>query len=214
MTSVKRPCFRAGVLHFGEIPPVRVQRVRAFSFGGTMTTQLVALALVVAGTALSQSTQQSFQAAAVTRTGHLEFDGAIDKVFYMFTPIGERNWAKGWDPEVLFPLDREVAEGMVFITRDQDGRVLTWTMTRYDAANHTVAYNVVTPDFVVRKLQIRCRLSGAARIEVEVTDSYVGLSAQGNEFVEHLTEHSYASKMATWKEGIDGYLAGIAKAAR
>jgi hypothetical protein len=176
-----------------------------------MTTQLVALALVVGGTALAQSTQQNFQAAAVTRTGRLEFDGSLDKVFYLFTPIGERNWAKGWDPEVFFPLDREVAEGMVFRTRDQDGRVLTWTMTRYDSANHRVAYNVVTPDFLVRKLEIRCLLSEAARIEVEVTDSYVGLSAHGNEFVERLTEASYAAKMATWKEGIGGYLAGTTK---
>jgi hypothetical protein len=171
--------------------------MRAISFGGNMTNEVVAT--------------PSFQAAAVTRTGRLEFDGAIDKVFYLFTPIGERNWAKGWDPEVLFPLDREVAEGMVFRTRDQDGRVLTWTMTRYDAANYRVAYNVVTPEFVVRKLDIGCRLSGAAHIEVEVTDSYVGLSAHGNEFVERLTEASYAAKMETWKEGIGGYLAGTAK---
>jgi hypothetical protein len=46
---------------------------------------------------------------------------------------------------------------------------------------------------------------------VEVTDSYVGLSAKGNEFVDLLTEARYAEKMANWKEWIGGYLAGLAK---
>ena len=153
----------------------------------------------------------SFRAAAVTRTGHLDFDGDIERVFPLFTPLGERVWAKGWNPEVLFPLDRDVAEGMVFRTRDQEGRLLTWTVTRYDPADHAVAYNVVAPEFVVRKLQVSCRAL-RARTEVEVIDSYVGLSEHGNEFVERLTEASYAAKMAQWKEAIGGYLSGSANA--
>ncbi|MBZ5629663.1 MAG: SRPBCC family protein [Acidobacteriia bacterium] len=179
-----------------------------------MTTQLLA-GLVLLGTVLARPQGNGdFQASAVTRTGHLQFDAAIATVFPLFTPQGERQWAKGWDPEVLYPRDRDVAEGMVFRTRDHGGIVHTWTITRYDEANHLVAYNIVAPDLLVRRIEVRCLAEGANRTEVMVTDSYVGLSAKGNEFVDQLTEANYAAKMAQWKESIGGHLAAVAKSAR
>jgi hypothetical protein len=179
-----------------------------------MTTQLLAaLALVLVGTAMSQSNAEiGFQAEAVTRTGHLQFEAPIATVFPLFTPLGEKHWAKGWNPEILFPPDRDVAEGMVF--RTQEGVEHVWTVTRYDPAKHTVAYNIVAHGMLVRQIEVRCRAAGANRTEVAVTDSYVGLSAQGNSFVEGLTESAYAAKMAHWREAIGEYLAGAAKSAR
>lgn len=180
-----------------------------------MTTQvLVALAPAVLGAAVApEGSPEQFTAAAITRTGHLEFEGAMATIFDLFTPQGERHWAKGWDPEVLYPRDRDISEGMVFRTRDHGDMVLTWTVVRYDPTHHLVAYNVVAPDFVVRNIEVRCRPAGAGRVEVEVTDSYVGLSRHGNLFVEQLTEANYAAKMGHWKEAIGAYLVGVAKSA-
>jgi hypothetical protein len=162
----------------------------------------------------SQRANPGFQAHAVTRSGLLEFEAPIATMFPLFTAEGERVWAKGWDPRILYPLDRDAAEGMVFQTRDDRDMLLTWTMFRYDEANHAVGYNVFAPDYLVRRIEVRCRPAAASRTKVEVTDSYVGLSVKGNEFVDQLTEAKYADKMANWKEWIGGYLAGIAKAAR
>jgi hypothetical protein len=177
-----------------------------------MTTRLLApLALTLLGTMLAQSggSKPEFQGKAVSRTGHLQFDAGVEIVFPLFTPLGEKHWAKGWDPVIVYPPDRDVAEGMVF--RTQDGVEHVWTVIHYDPANHAVAYNVVAHEMMVRNIKVRCRPAGTARTEVEVTDSYVGLSPQGNAFVERLTEAAYEKKMAGWKESIGGYLAGIAK---
>ena len=179
-----------------------------------MTTRLLApFALTLLGAVIShsQTAGSNFQATGVTRHGLLAFDAPVAVVFALFTPQGERHWAEGWDPQILFPRDREVAEGMVFQTRDHGNLLLTWTVTRYDEPNHLVAYNVVAPDLLVRRIEVRCRPSGSTRTEVAVTDSYVALSEQGNAFIDHLTEPEYANKMANWKERIGGYLAGIAK---
>jgi hypothetical protein len=178
------------------------------------TRLLVPLALTLLGAMLSHSqpAEPVFQAKGATRHGLLTFDAAVSVVFPLFTPLGERHWAKGWDPQILFPRDRDVAEGMVFQTRDHGNLLLTWTLTRYDEPNHTVAYNVVAPDLMVRRIEVRCRPAGPARTEVAVTDSYVGLSEHGNAFIDHLTEPEYAKKMAYWKERIGGYLAGLAQA--
>ncbi|MBZ5567832.1 MAG: SRPBCC family protein [Acidobacteriia bacterium] len=180
-----------------------------------MTTQLLAtLALVLVSTALAQSTTTGtgFKAEGVARTGHLQFEAPIGAVFPLFTPLGEKHWAKGWNPEILFPRDHDVAEGMVF--RTQEGVEHVWTVTRYDPAKRTIAYNIVAQGMLVRQIEIRCLAVGANRTDVTVTDSYVGLSAQGNSFVEGLTESAYATKMAHWKESIGGYLAGVAKSSR
>ena len=178
------------------------------------TRLLVPLALTLLGTMLprSQGADPDFQAKGITRHGLLAFDAPVAVVFPLFTPQGERHWAEGWDPQILFPRDRDIAEGMVFQTRDHGNQLLTWTVTRYDEPNHTVAYNVVAPDLLVRRIEVRCRPAGPARTEVTVADSYVALSEHGNAFIDHLTEPEYAKKMATWKERIGVYLAGRAKA--
>ena len=180
-----------------------------------MTTRLLApVALTLLGTMLAQSggSKPEFRAKAVSCTGHLQFDAGIEVVFPLFTPLGERHWAKGWDPEIVYPRDRDVAEGMVF--RTQDGVEQVWTLIHYDPANHVVAYNVVAQGMMVRNIKVLCRPAGTERTEVEVNDSYVGLSPQGNAFVEHLTEAAYEKKMAGWKESIGVYLAGVAKPAQ
>ena len=163
---------------------------------------------------VEDSHRTGFQAHAIARTGLLEFEAPVATMFPLFTAEGERVWAKGWDPTILYPLDRDVAEGMVFQTRDAENMLLTWTMFRYDEANHAVGYNVFAPDYMVRRIEVRCRPVGSSRTTVEVTDSYVGLSAKGNDFVDHLTEANYQAKMANWKEWIGGYLAGVEKSAR
>jgi len=178
----------------------------------THTNLLVPLMFLLAGAVLAQSSGNApgrFQAAAVTRTGHLQFAAAVDTVFPLFTPLGERHWAQGWDPEILYPKNLDVTAGMVFRTQEAVEHV--WTVTRYDPAAHTVAYNVVAPGVLVRQIEVRCRATGANRTEVTVTDSYIGLSPEGNAVAEKIDEAAYAKKMAHWQQAIGAYLASAKK---
>jgi hypothetical protein len=153
------------------------------------------------------NTNEPFHAVAVTRTGHLQFPAAIDTVFPLFTPLGELHWAQGWKPEIIHPKDVDIAVGMVFRTQNTVEHV--WTVIRYDPASHAVAYNVVGQGMAVRQIEVRCHAAGANRTEATVTDSYIGLSAEGNALVERLDEAAYAKKMAQWQQAIDAYLATV-----
>ncbi len=179
-----------------------------------MTIFVVPAVLALAGTIFGQvhAGGGEFRSLGITRGEHLQFNAGVETVFPLFTPLGERHWAKGWNPEILFPRDRDVAQGMVF--RTHEGVEHIWTLIAYDPGNHTVAYNVVGEAVLVRQIRVRCKVTGSGHTEVEVTDSYIGLSQQGNEFIESLNEAAYEKKMENWKRAIDGYLASIATPAQ
>ena len=150
-----------------------------------------------------------FQAKSVTNTGRLRFPAAVDRVFLMFTPIGEKAWAEGWNPHIVYPRDGEIAEGMVFTTEDHGGAF--WVNTQYDPAQHAVSYANFAPGVLINRIQIRCRALGANETEVAVTYTHTGLSEHGNQFVEHMDAAAFAKKMQYWQEAIGRALGGTPK---
>jgi hypothetical protein len=197
----------AGVFYFTAFARTPSRRAGVFFLEEEMDHSfwLVSVTLALLGSALGSGHSDTFHAAAITRTGRLRFAAQVDAVFPLFTPLGELHWAPGWAPEIVYPTDRDAAPGMVF--RTGDGVEHVWTMTRYSPPEHTVAYNVVAHGKLVRQIEVRCRPSGDAT-EVSVTDSYIGLSSEGNSFIEKLDEAAYGKKMGQWQQWISAYLAG------
>jgi hypothetical protein len=52
--------------------------------------------------------------------------GPINRVFPLFTPVGETLWVDDWNPDFLHPVNGETCEGMVFRTHHGDELTL-WT---------------------------------------------------------------------------------------
>ena len=175
-----------------------------------MTIAQAALGLLTLCVAMSAASQTSaagkFRASSVTHTGHVTLEAPPEKTFPLFTPEGERAWAEGWDPEVLFPADGQIREGLVFRTPDHGGTV--WVLMKYDQASFTIAYSATAAGALVREIEVHCRPAAGNRTEVLVTDTYVGLSEHGNMFVGQLDEASYSKKMAHWQEVINRALKG------
>lgn len=57
--------------------------------------------------------------------GSFELDIPPERAFVLFTPLGERAWALGWEPRFPSPVHDDSAPGTVFHT-DADGRTGTW----------------------------------------------------------------------------------------
>ena len=64
--------------------------------------------------------------------------------FFLFTPIGEKEWVPGWEPRFLWPTDGHTREGMVFLT-GQGPEESFWTVTDFDQARHYARYCRITP---------------------------------------------------------------------
>jgi hypothetical protein len=165
-------------------------------------------ALLLCGLALlplmmqTEHPNPTFQAKQALRTATIRLHGPLDKVFPLFTPIREKEWAPEWDPHPVWPASGETVEGMVFTVDETPGRVF-WVVTRYDAARHQIAYANVLPGQTLNRIEIACQAAGANQTDCTVRYAFVGLSDEGNKFVEMHTEETYAAKMKHWVEAIN-----------
>jgi len=175
----------------------------------SITSGLLILGLVLGAVALVHQSAsplasgvEPFQAKAVSHTATIRLKGPVDQVFPLFGPVREKDWAPGWSPELVYPTDREAAEGMVFKTAGEEGQTL-WAITGYDPAQHTIAYVNMTPGYMVNLIVIRCAAAGSGETDATVTYSHVALGERGNNFVQHMDDHAYAAKMEHWQLAIN-----------
>ena len=122
----------------------------------------------------------------------------------MFEPIGEKQWAEGWDPRPIYPDDIKPAVGAVFTTT-AEGEPSIWTITRYEPGR-TIEYSVVSPGQYTTQISVFCKSIEHAITEVTVTYRITGLSEKGNEFGrEHKSQIS--AIMNHWRHHISQALA-------
>ena len=141
----------------------------------------------------------------VTRTYTQTLAAPPERILPLLTPEGERAWAEGWDPTVLF--DAPGKGGTVFVTSDPD---TLWLLERYDAARGYVRYYRITPDSNVTELDIVLRLVAPEVTEATVRYTYTGLSETGNALVASRTEEYYLGFMRHWEDALNRYLTATA----
>jgi hypothetical protein len=146
----------------------------------------------------------AFTPLTCTLRGRFVAPGAIEDVFPLFSPEGERSWVPGWDPEILHPASGW-EQGQIFRTREEQGEVV-WVITRLDRARHEVEYHRVEPGRYVARVEVRCRAVADHETAVATAYSYVGLAEAGNRDIAALTPAAYDAKMARWAEWIAGHL--------
>ncbi len=148
----------------------------------------------------------SFTAQRVTVSQVIHLAAPPSRVFPLFEPLGEKAWAAGWEPNMLFPADGAAAVGAVFTTSHPPADESIWTMTAYDPATLRLAYLRVTPGVQVAFIEIQCAdvHDGATRAAVSYT--LTGLSAAGNEQLAHWSAH-HQRDIASWETAINFYLA-------
>ena len=150
-----------------------------------------------------------FTAKRISRMQSISLNASLEKVFPLFGPIREREWAAGWDPDIVFPPAVLVEERMVFKTRSPGGHReadSTWIVSKYLPEESTIEYTVFTTERVWW-IEIRCREAEDSRTtHAEITYTYLGLNEAGNAANERALEHMYAHDLRDWEVAINHYL--------
>lgn len=145
---------------------------------------------------------------AVEKASVIRLDAPLAQAFALFGPLREREWAEGWNPEVIWPASESIQERMVFVVRSPHGHDhdSTWLISRYDADGGLLEYTVFSPESV-HSILIRCRaVEGGRATEAEIAYRYVGTSEKSRAHNVRALETIYHRDLKDWEEAINHYL--------
>jgi hypothetical protein len=121
-----------------------------------------------------------------------------EAAFELFSPLGEKRWVPGWDPELIHPPGVAWERGLIFRTREDRGEAI-WVVTALDHGRHEVEYHRVEAGRYVARVNVLCSAGPDRGTEVRVTYTFVGLSEMGNEDIAAMSPQAYEEKLRRWK---------------
>lgn len=124
----------------------------------------------------------------------IRVDASPGHALHLFTPVGERLWAEGWDPH--FPAGEHgdgATVGTVFTTEGH-GRTTIWVVV--DRTDDGVRYARVTPGHLAGTVGVRLRPG-----EAEVTYELTALTPDAEHELAEFTA-GYDDFMAHWERAI------------
>jgi len=142
--------------------------------------------------------------APLSNSREFQLNASCARVFPMFTAEGERDWAPGWNPEIL---SGEVGRGSAFRTLGhQDGRETVWIVTDYQPDQYRVAYARIAQNSNIGLVDVSCRgAPGGAHVSVRYT--LTGLNQEGDDFVRgFLADAHYTRFIEEWRAALSAAL--------
>jgi len=133
-------------------------------------------------------------------------DQPIALLFPLFSAEGEKLWVPGWD-YVNIMESKDLHEDYVFLTKNHDhaSTDAIWLVKRYQPEIHLVQFYKVEPEDKVGIVTVQCKKIAEGLTQVEVSYEYIGLSQQGNEFIEGFTSTEYKAFIVEWKNLLLSY---------
>ncbi|QBD75452.1 hypothetical protein EPA93_05315 [Ktedonosporobacter rubrisoli] len=146
----------------------------------------------------------TFVAQRITRAHTIQLPGTLEKVFPLFEPLGEKLWAEGWDPTMLYPSSGLTQAGAVFTTQHPDTKI--WTTIVYEKAQAHATYFNVLPHSHTSWINVRCERSGAQESQAHITYTLTALTPLGNDYLATFTQEYYQGYIDSWQSSISRYL--------
>lgn len=166
------------------------------AFSVILTSSLVALATIDAARGTAQQ---------VRRSGSFELPCNPDTAFPFFSPEGEREWVKGWNPTPVFPGTIDFRRDTVF-REGPAGDEAMWTIVDVDRETHRAEYVRVAPRSHAARIVVQIAALGTERTRVTVTYTITAFGEDVAALIDGFSEEAYAAKMVAWREQITACL--------
>ncbi|MDQ2714501.1 MAG: SRPBCC family protein [Chloroflexota bacterium] len=147
-----------------------------------------------------------FIAQQVTRSHTIHLPATPHEVFPLFSPLGEKHWVQGWDPEMLYPSSGVAQSGTVFTTQHANEPTRIWTIIAYAREQAHVSYLNVLPDSHVSRIEVSCEAQGTQATLARITYTLTALTPQGNTYLDGFTQEYYQAYISFWETAITHYL--------
>jgi hypothetical protein len=155
-------------------------------------------------TSYAQKSETEFKAERISRSSTLSIHAPIEKVFPLFGPLLEMEWAAGWEPRVIYLDQKNVAEHMIFQTKSHYGDDYLWAVTQYEPEHFKIEYTVQT-EGRIWFIRVQCSPDNK-ETKATVTYTYTGLTEKGNQQNKEALEKMFSHDLKDWEEAINYYL--------
>jgi hypothetical protein len=145
----------------------------------------------------------------ISKTSRIHLQGNFDQVFPLFGPLREKEWAHGWEPQILLSEEENIEEHMVFQTpahlEGETGHYI-WAVSKYDPEQGLIEYTVFA-ESRLWWITIRCREApDGESCEAMITYTFVGLDPRGEERNAKALSQMYRHELKDWEHAINHYL--------
>ena len=141
----------------------------------------------------------------VVCSGSFELPMEPDRVFPLFTPLGEIDWVPGWNPRFVHPADGTLERDQVFVTGEEEAAELTlWSVVRVDEPAREAEYLRITPGSRLGRVAVAV-LPEATGSRVEVTYCLTALYEEAEELLAEFAA-GYDEMLHTWQRLTREYL--------
>ena len=141
----------------------------------------------------------------VSRTGTFDLACGADTAFPLFSPEGEREWIKEWNPRPVFP--DTIAFRCDTVFREGDGsEEAVWTILDADWQTHRAEYVRLAPVSHTAHIVVKIDLLAPDRTRVTVSYTVTAFGDHAARLLEAFSESAYVEKMRRWQSLIGEYL--------
>ena len=151
-----------------------------------------------------------YRANKLSQTAKICLNGSFEQVFPLFGPIREKDWADGWDPQILVSGAENIEEHMVFQTsphsEQEQGQHYTWVVSKYDYDDGLIEYTVFA-DGRLWWITILCRQNQeGGSCDATITYTYVGFNELAEKRNTNAMATMYLHDLKDWEHAINHYL--------
>ena len=137
----------------------------------------------------------------VARTGGFVLPCDAEKAFSLFSPEGEREWVKGWDPKPIFPGTIEFLRDTVFQTQDAGGEAI-WIILAAQWESHTAEYVRIAAHSHSAHIVVKIEPLSTERSRVDVNYTVTAFGQTATNLLAEFSEEAYVKKMLDWQQRI------------
>ena len=157
-------------------------------------------------TELSRKPNQTVKGSRVIFTGLQSYSSPPEAVFPMLCPVREYDYIPPWECDVVY-LDSGLAEQSgVFTTHfpgDGDQKDV-WVISRYDIDRKIEFIRVSGLRTMIYRIDLQSTLTGGTIVNWE--QIITGLTEEGNQHIETLTQSDFTVMLAQMQEWLQSYL--------
>jgi hypothetical protein len=157
-------------------------------------------------TGISDETKTiAFTPVRIRKSATIFLNADVSKIFPLFGPVREMEWADDWNPEILYG-NSDVEEHMVFRTKSALGTedFYQWIVTKYNSENNEIEYAVSATDRVWF-IEVECKSHEESALAT-VSYTYIGLTESGHQRNIESLDKMFSENLLDWEDAINYYL--------